>query len=306
MSVTPLFSVVIPAYNRAHSIRQAIDSVLKQTEQRFEIIVVDDGSTDNTDAVLDEIKKVEPRLHYIKQQNGGATNARNTGIKAAKGSYIAFLDSDDVFLPEHLAQALPVLESGNSRCTFTQVQVDRGNEVSFLKPSRGPKESEVFSEYLLCNKGFVQTSTLIVPSELAKSVMYDELIGYGDDMDFAIRLVAAGAKITMLEKPGAIWQDHWSDSRLSSVIDPVKRIAWLDRTKPLLTKRAYYAVLGRSVAKGYAQQGKKFKGLSCYFKSLFNGGFTPKTAVMYFFQVSLNQKQYRKFSDFLAKLGFRP
>lgn len=244
MSVTPLFSVVIPAYNRAHSIRQAIDSVLKQTEQRFEIIVVDDGSTDNTDAVLDEIKKVEPRLHYIKQQNGGATNARNTGIKAAKGSYIAFLDSDDVFLPEHLAQALPVLESGNSRCTFTQVQVDRGNEVSFLKPSRGPKESEVFSEYLLCNKGFVQTSTLIVPSELAKSVMYDELIGYGDDMDFAIRLVAAGAKITMLEKPGAIWQDHWSDSRLSSVIDPVKRIAWLDRTKPLLTKRGLLCCFG--------------------------------------------------------------
>jgi len=306
MSFTPLFSIVIPTYNRSYSIQYAINSVLNQTEKRFEIIVVDDGSTDNTDAVLNDLKKFEQRLHYIKQQNGGASNARNTGIKVAVGSYIAFLDSDDVFLPDHLAQALPLLESANNICTFTQVIVDRGNDVSFLKPNRGPKESENFSEYLFCNKGFVPTSTLIVPSELAKSVMYDELISYGDDMDFAIRLVAAGANITMLEKPGAIWHDHWSDTRLSNVIDPVKRIAHLDRVKPLLTKRAYYAVLGRSVAKGYVQQGMRFKGLSLYFKSLFNGGFTPKAAVMYFFQVSLNQKTYRIFSDFLVRLGFRP
>ncbi|MEH8018601.1 glycosyltransferase [Rheinheimera muenzenbergensis] len=302
----PLFSVVIPAYNRAHCIHRAISSVQKQTEQRFEVIVIDDGSSDGTEQVIAEISKDEPRLRYIKQENGGATKARNTGIKSASGSYIAFLDSDDVFLPHHLEQAMSVLDGSEHTVVYTQVVVDRGNNLEFVKPTRGPKVGEHISEYLFCSQGFVPTITLVVPTKLANEVLYDDTIGYGDDMDFAIRLVAAGGDLTMLPNPGAIWQDTWSESRLSSSIDPVKRLSWLKTIKPLLTKKAYYAVLGRSVAKGYSQRGQKLTGFRYYFKSLFNGGFTPKSAVMYFFQISLSNNQYRKFSDVLAKLGFRP
>lgn len=304
MSAPLFYSVVIPSYNRAHLIAETIKSVQEQTFQDFEIIVVDDGSTDNTDHIIAGLN--DPRIRYLKQKNGGATRARNTGIKAAKGRYIAFLDSDDFFVAEHLALAAPVLESNSLVCTYTQVIVDRGNGLNFLKPARGYKKDEHISEYLLCKKGFVQTSTLIVPNQLANRVLYDEGIGYGDDMDIAIRLVAAGAELIMLPKPGAIWQDTWNESRLSSAIDPVKRLSWLKSIKPLLTRKAYYAVLGRSVAKGYSQRGQKLTGFRYYFKSLFNGGFTPKTAVMYFFQISLSNSQYRKFSDVLAKLGFRP
>lgn len=302
----PLFSVVIPAYNRAHCIHRAISSVQKQTEQRFEIIVIDDGSSDGTEQVIAEISRDEPRLRFIKQENGGATKARNTGIKAAVGRYIAFLDSDDVFLPHHLEQALSVLGVSEHTCVYTQVIVDRGNNLEFVKPSRGPRPGEHISEYLFCNKGFVPTITLVVPRELAVKVLYDEEISYGDDKDFVIRLVAKGAELTMLKQASAIWHDEWDDARLSSKIDPIERSAWLERISPLITSKAYYGFLGSVVAKGYSQDGSMSKGLKYYFKSLFNGGYTFKNAIIFFLQIVLGNRWYRRLADSLAKVGFRP
>ncbi|KKO46813.1 hypothetical protein WG68_02380 [Arsukibacterium ikkense] len=304
MPAQPLFSIVIPSYNRAHSLANAIDSVLAQSISDFEVLIVDDGSVDHTADLIAAVQ--DSRVRYIKQANGGATKARNKGITAARGRYIAFLDSDDTFLPRHLEQSLPVLQASEKNCVYSQVIVERGNNVRFLKPARAIKQHENISDYLLCYKGFVPTITLVLPSALANSVLYDENIGYGDDIDFAIRLAAHGGRFVMLKEPGAIWQDCWSDSRLSSTIDPQQRLAWLNKVKPLLTNKAYFAVLGRSVAKGYAQTGQKWKGFGYYFRSLWHGGFTPKTAVMYFFQILLSANQYRHFSDFLAKLGLRP
>lgn len=97
----PTVSVVIPTYNRAHLVGRAIQSVLNQTYQDFEIIVVDDGSTDNTEEVVKSFN--DPRIRYIRHdQNRGGSAARNTGIKMARGEYIAFQDSDDEWLPEKL------------------------------------------------------------------------------------------------------------------------------------------------------------------------------------------------------------
>jgi glycosyltransferase involved in cell wall biosynthesis len=94
-----LISVIIPTYNYAKYLPQAIESVLNQTLKNFEIIVVDDGSTDNTKDVL---KPYRSSIRYIYQQNKGLPSAKNTGIKASHGEFIAFLDSDDLWLPEKL------------------------------------------------------------------------------------------------------------------------------------------------------------------------------------------------------------
>ena len=88
-------TVVIPTYNRAHLIKDAVESVLNQTYQDFELIVIDDGSTDNTREVLAIYKD---KLRYIYQENQGRSAARNHGIKLAQGEYIAFLDSSDYFI----------------------------------------------------------------------------------------------------------------------------------------------------------------------------------------------------------------
>ncbi len=93
------YSVVIPVYNKADTIGQSIDSVLNQSVKNFELIVVDDGSTDNIDDVLKQYDKIT----VVKQANGGVSAARNAGIAAASGEYLCFLDADDLWLPDHLA-----------------------------------------------------------------------------------------------------------------------------------------------------------------------------------------------------------
>ena len=95
----PVASVVIPTYNRKTYIRETLDSVLEQNFPDFEVIVVDDGSTDGTHEV---IQPYLDRIRYIRQQNRGAAAARNIGVRNARGAYIAFMDSDDLSVPEHL------------------------------------------------------------------------------------------------------------------------------------------------------------------------------------------------------------
>lgn len=104
----PKVSVIIPTYNRAYLVCEAIDSVLSQTFKDFEIIVVDDGSTDNTKEALE---KYGPRICYIYQENKGRAEARNAGIRQAKAEYIAFLDDDDIWLPNKLEKQITFLDT---------------------------------------------------------------------------------------------------------------------------------------------------------------------------------------------------
>jgi glycosyltransferase involved in cell wall biosynthesis len=101
-SGTPgLVSVIIPCYNRADIVRYTLDSVLAQNYRNFEAIVVDDGSTDNTRSVV--AGYTDPRIQYVYRENGGLSAARNSGLNAARGEFVAFLDSDDGWHPWKLA-----------------------------------------------------------------------------------------------------------------------------------------------------------------------------------------------------------
>lgn len=300
----PFYTVVIPAYNRADIIKQTIQSVLNQSFSDFEVLVVDDGSEDNT---LEVVKSIDdPRIRLFSQKNCGASSARNKGIDEAKGKYIAFLDSDDAFLMHHLQQASDILEAGEDICTFTKVIVERDDDIKYLKPHRAPREGEHISDYLMCDRGFVQTSSLIVPKALAQKVRYDESLSKGDDYDFAIRLVASGGRIIMLDEPAAVWDDKWNPNRLSNVRNTQERIDWLNRIRPLITDKAYYAELGWPIAKYLAEDGKRVTALRQYLKALFKGCFKIKMALVVFLQVTLSKNSYRKLSDFLAKLGIQP
>lgn len=104
----PRVSVLIPTYNRAKYIRDAIDSVLRQTFTDFEVIVVDDGSTDNTREIVTGY--TDPRVKYIYQENSGVSTARNNGIKISNAEYIAFLDSDDMYLEDMLEKSVRILD----------------------------------------------------------------------------------------------------------------------------------------------------------------------------------------------------
>src|SRR5690242_7055974 len=134
MSATPFFSVVIPVFNRASVLETALRSVLDQTFQDFEIVVADDGSSDDPRAVIARI--ADPRIRYLHQENRGGAAARNLGIDAASGKLIAFLDSDDVFLPHHLQTMHDLLDGAANTAAYARIVVDRGDGVKILKPNR--------------------------------------------------------------------------------------------------------------------------------------------------------------------------
>ena len=107
-------SVIIPVYNAEEHLEQCLDSILCQTLKEIEIICVDDGSKDSSPAILAEYAKKDNRVRVIRQENGGAGKARNTGLSAAKGKYLSFLDADDFSQPEMLEKAFNNQEGSGS------------------------------------------------------------------------------------------------------------------------------------------------------------------------------------------------
>ncbi len=134
----PKVSVIIPTYNRSGMVKEAISSVLAQTEQDFEIIVVDDGSTDNTREVVKSI--AGPRIRYFYKQNGGPASARNFGLSKARGQFIAFLDSDDLWPTNYLDVMVANLRNnqdfGVAYSPITVVYTD-GNRIKSYKRPEG-------------------------------------------------------------------------------------------------------------------------------------------------------------------------
>ena len=164
----PFFSVIIPVFNRAHKLPAALESVLAQREQDFEVLVIDDGSSDDPGSVIACL--ADPRVLCIRQDHRGAAAARNLGIASARGRFVAFLDSDDRFLPEHLATMRRLLEHTQDTAAYASVVVNRGAGASFTKPPRSLGPCEHMAEYLLCDRGFVPTITLVHAAATAADV----------------------------------------------------------------------------------------------------------------------------------------
>jgi len=297
---TPTFSVVIPAYNRAHLIRATIDSVLEQTFGDFEVLVVDDGSKDNTGEVVSAI--TDPRVRYVRQENAGANAARNRGIDEALGPFVAFLDSDDTFLPHHLEMAHQKLSQDPEQIIYSQVIVDRGGGKKFLKPPRAWRPTEHMAEYLMCDRGFVQTSTLVVPTNLARQVRYREGLPNGQDIDVAIRLFNAGGCFVMNDKPTAVWRDVADNSRISASSRPGPRLEWIEDMRAQVPARAYYGFRGWFIAKAFARQGEMSKALQLYFAALLRRAYSPKLSATIFLQLALSGPLYRHISNIYLKL----
>lgn len=106
----PFFSVVLTTYNRATLLKRALDSLFSQTETDWEAVLIDDGSTDDTETIVRPYLQAGKQLRYVKQENGGFIAAKNRGIHLSKGTFLTFLDSDDEFAPTHLANRRTFLE----------------------------------------------------------------------------------------------------------------------------------------------------------------------------------------------------
>lgn len=292
--MTPFFSVVIPVYDRAGALGEALASVLAQTEQDFEIVVADDGSTDDPKAVIDRI--ADPRIRYVRQDNRGGGAARNLGIDHAAGSFFAFLDSDDVFLPGHLATARRLLEGTTNTASYARMIVDRGDGGQILKPPRAIRPGEDMAAYLLCDRGFVPTITTVVPAELARRVRYHENLREAEDTDFAVRLSLAGCRFVMADAAGAVWNDHYDPNRLSAGRSTARMEQWLESMRPQISRKGYLGGMGWVVAKGVAMK-SPLRALALYLDALLHGCYSPGLAAIVLLQIFLPNSLYRAAAD---------
>ncbi|HEX4079748.1 MAG TPA: glycosyltransferase [Rhizomicrobium sp.] len=292
----PLFSVVTPVYNRAATLGAALRSVLAQSEQDFEIVVIDDGSRDSPENIIESFH--DRRIVLARQDNRGGSAARNAGIDRARGRYVAFLDSDDVFLPHHLATMRRLLDGTRDTAGYAPVVVDRGRGRSFVKPPRALAAGEHMATYLLCDRGFVPTTTLVVPREWAARVRYDEALPFAQDTDFAIRLFLAGCRFAMAPQPTGVWNDITDPKRVSAGRKNGRLLGWLDVMRPRIPERSYYGGRGWMVAKGFSQR-HGLAALRFYLVAVLRGCYRPRLAAVVLIQIFTSDRFYRRLADWI-------
>lgn len=198
----PAVSVVIPAYNAAEYIGEALDSVFAQTFNDYEVIIVNDGSPD-TDELERALEPYRERIRYIKQENHGAAHARNTALRVARGRFIAFLDADDLWLPNYLAEQMKFIEGGAG---YDFVYADA---MQFGAPpyagktfmETAPSTGDVSFESLVTQSCNVITSgTLARRHSVVEVGLFDETLRRAHDFDLWLRLARGGARMAYQRK----------------------------------------------------------------------------------------------------------
>jgi len=187
-----LCSVIVPAYNAEAYIQEAIESVMRQDYDRWELIVVDDGSTDKTRERVESFSS--GRIKFIQQANGGEAAARNTALEHANGEFLAFLDADDVYLPAHLKVAFDHLHANPEHgAVYTDgYYIDsQGNYLQTLSSNRrGPFKGDIFEEVVRASDVFGPPGSVVVRSNLVRenALRFDTDLIVGTDWDFLTRV----------------------------------------------------------------------------------------------------------------------
>jgi glycosyltransferase involved in cell wall biosynthesis len=179
-----MVSVIVPTYNREKTILRAINSILKQTYKDIEIIIIDDYSNDNTQEVVKSLNN--DKIKYIKQdKNRGACAARNIGIKLAKGEYIAFLDSDDEWLPEKIEKQIKFLKTNNADIVFCSYVCYVDNK-KLIIPNKKIDTNVLYEKLLYGN--FITTGSILGKAKCFNDVNFDLNLPRFQDWDLVINM----------------------------------------------------------------------------------------------------------------------
>jgi glycosyltransferase involved in cell wall biosynthesis len=227
-----LISVIIPVYNRISELERAIQSVLKQSWQAFEILVIDDGSDADIKSICDSFN--DERIRFFRNKlHENANVARNIGIREAKGEYIAMLDSDDEYLPTHLELRIEKIKEWKCDGIFGSAHVMVHGE-NRTQISRRLRQGELLINYLLSD-GFAPTPSHFYKTSAAADTLWDETLERHQDLDFLVRF---SKKFTLQIDPEPTVIIHWEyhdgkDFRLKSCM------AFIERYKDDINKRIY-------------------------------------------------------------------
>jgi len=264
----PKVSVIIPTYNCAEYIIEAVESVLNQTFRDFEVIVVDDGSTDNTKQVLDKFKD---KISYIYQENQGVAVARNNGIVRSTGDYISFLDSDNKWKLNLLAKSVPVLETENSVGLVHSGKIRITEDGKIIEGGRPNNNVKYLSGHiyhnLLLRKAHINLSSAVMRKKCIDDVgLFDvNLSKIGcEDRDLFIR-IARKYKVKYIDKP--LYYGRYRSTSMSANYESMLRGRYYIVNKYCPPKRGLHLLRNRALSSIHLQ-----KADSCIWKSDYRQG----------------------------------
>jgi glycosyltransferase involved in cell wall biosynthesis len=260
----PSVSVIIPTYNRADMLDEALASVFAQTYHDFEVIVVDDGSTDHTGAVIGKFA----RVRYIWQGNSGRSRARNTGLREARGKYIAFLDDDDLWFPQKLKLQTALLEKNESVDLVYSPLVcfGDGSAVRWIL-NKLPPPRDAFIEHILMGNCIGNPSAVMIRKKSLDRVGYfDPSVEPCEDWELLIRMTFQNARFEFITEPLAQYRIHCDNTDLTrihagyvAVLEKVFSAPWTPES--LKARRRYF------ISRRWATSGRQWYDLSLFGKA---------------------------------------
>jgi glycosyltransferase involved in cell wall biosynthesis len=259
-SSMPLVTVIIPAYNQGHYIEAAIQSVLDQSYRNLELLIVDDGSTDNTREIV--AKFADCRLHYLYQENQGLSAARNCGIRHSTGEYLSFLDSDDLFLPDKLRLLVDLMQ------TEPEIGLAAGQAIPFDELGQHPEKLyatplPLDSAQLLLGNPLHVGSVLLRRTWQQEVGLFDESLRSYEDWDMWLRLVRAGCPTGWIAQPVSCYRFHHAQMTSNSaqmshatfaVLDKVFASRSIPKHWKAMHNQAYASAYLRTAAQAYHVQ----------------------------------------------------
>jgi glycosyltransferase involved in cell wall biosynthesis len=299
----PEVSIIIPAYNASLYLQRAIESVLKQTFENFELIIVNDGSIDNTEDIVKRFQKKDKRIRYIQHdKNRGSSEARNTGIKTAKGKYVAFLDSDDEWLENKLEKQLEVFKNPQINvvtCWAYWVDEIKNKTSIYAVPYFDDSLPYILREnYLLSNPSGV----VLKKSVIKKVGLFDNSLIFVEDWDYWIRIIENGYNFYVISQP--LLKYFFSKGNLTNTLLILKKAQNIEKIlqkhKQYYKKYSYiYALKLRELGHLFCLGGDLKNGRKYLQKAIFHNSYK---AILNFFISLFGKNFYLLFFSFLNKI----
>lgn len=321
----PLVSIVIPVYNRADLIGDTIQSCLAQTYSSFEVVLVDDRSSDDLTSALLPFAD-DPRVRLIRHEtNQGVSAARNSGIEAAAGEFVAFLDSDDAWRPTKLEKQMnhaASLEATHFICgTLTEVQSEGSG--SKIRPKRRKPRDVPLGDYLFVHKVqrqlpevdwqgaplmggcFAQTSSFLLPKALAASTPFRTALNQYEDLAFLVDLDQKGVDFLLVEEPLTLQNDDDRPGRLGASDDIARGQRFLDALGDALSPDARLAFEATHLAHLYGRS-RPARVVGLALKACLQGVIAPKSVLGILSRSLLGQAGQKALRDRLLARPSRP
>ena len=221
----PLVSIIVPIYNTARYLPACLDSIIAQTHQNLEIILIDDGSTDHSGQIANKYAQKDPRIKVIHQENQGQSAARNLGLTMVKGEFVSFLDSDDEIKPTFIKELLAPLANPNvslSVCGmhYKRLKTNTAENVYInqLRPRRKPESLKAYILYLLAIDGRMYSSVnKLYRAKIATKLRFDTKLNFAEDTKFVLDYLAkASGDPTFVLSPLYIYNFGTETSTINS------------------------------------------------------------------------------------------